>query len=173
MKVEAWIFGILVIFFVVVTPIYWFLSNDPTGTVALILTLFLSLMIAGYLALVARRIDPRPEDRTDGQVLEGAGDLGFFPPQSKWPLFCAADVHPGRARPGLRLVVDDPGLCLRLRHPDRLGLRVLPRRPRALAAFDELSRSSRSASCRQGTKPQNRLGAGSCTERGRPRTAKG
>jgi hypothetical protein len=88
-KVEAWIFGILVIFFVVVTPTYWFLSRDPTGSVALVLTFFLALMISGYLALVARRIDPRPEDRTDGQVLEGAGDLGFFPPQSKWPLFCA------------------------------------------------------------------------------------
>jgi hypothetical protein len=88
-KVEAWIFGILTIFFVVVTPTYWFLSRDPTGSVALVLTFFLALMISGYLALVARRIDPRPEDRTDGQVLEGAGDLGFFPPQSKWPLFCA------------------------------------------------------------------------------------
>jgi hypothetical protein len=88
-KVEAWIFGILTIFFVVVTPTYWFLSRDPTGSVALVLTFFLALMISGYLALVARRIDPRPEDRSEGQVLEGAGDLGFFPPQSKWPLFCA------------------------------------------------------------------------------------
>ena len=94
MKVEAWIFGILTIFFVVVTPIYWFMSKDPTGTVALILTLLLALMISGYLALVARRIDPRPEDRTDGQVLEGAGDLGFFPPQSKWPLFCGLTFIP-------------------------------------------------------------------------------
>jgi hypothetical protein len=93
-KVEAWIFGILTIFFVVVTPIYWFLSKDPTGTVALTLTLLLVLMISGYLALVARRIDPRPEDRTDGQVLEGAGDLGFFPPQSKWPLFCGLTFIP-------------------------------------------------------------------------------
>jgi len=93
-KVEAWIFGILTIFFVVVTPIYWFMSKDPTGTVALILTLLLALMISGYLALVARRIDPRPEDRTDGQVLEGAGDLGFFPPQSKWPLFCGLTFIP-------------------------------------------------------------------------------
>src|SRR5829696_5940118 len=44
-----------------------------------------------------------------------------------------ADVHPRRAGPGLRLVVDDLGLCHRRRDPDRLGLRVLPRRPRALA----------------------------------------
>ena len=91
---EAWIFMILVIFFVVVTPIYWFLSYDPTGTTALILTGLLVLMIAGYLALVARRIDPRPEDRSEGEVLEGAGDLGFFPPQSKWPLFCGLTFIP-------------------------------------------------------------------------------
>jgi hypothetical protein len=91
---EAWIFTILVIFFVVVTPIYWFLSYDPTGTTALILTGLLVLMIAGYLALVARRIDPRPEDRSEGEVLEGAGDLGFFPPQSKWPLFCGLTFIP-------------------------------------------------------------------------------
>ena len=82
------------IFFVVVTPIYWFLRYDPTGTTALILTGLLVLMIAGYLALVARRIDPRPEDRSEGEVLEGAGDLGFFPPQSKWPLFCGLTFIP-------------------------------------------------------------------------------
>ena len=45
-------------------------------------------MISGYLALVARRIPSRPEDRKDGDIAEGAGELGFFPPQSKWPLFC-------------------------------------------------------------------------------------
>ncbi len=89
MKVEAWIFGGLTIFFAVVAPIYWFMSKDPTGTTALILTTFLVLMIAAYLALVARRIDPRPEDKKEGEIAEGAGELGFFPPQSKWPLFCA------------------------------------------------------------------------------------
>ena len=131
-KVEAWIFGVLAIFFALVTPIYWFMSQDPTGTVALILTFFLVLMISGYLGLVARRIDPRPEDKKDGEIAEGAGELGFFPPQSIWPLFCALDLRPGRARPRLRLVADDPRLRLRRRHPDRPGLRVLPRRPRAL-----------------------------------------
>ena len=89
MKVEAWIFGALVIFLVIVTPVYWFMSHEITGTVALILTFFLVLMIAGYLALLARRIPERPEDRKDGDIAEGAGELGFFPPQSKWPLFVA------------------------------------------------------------------------------------
>jgi hypothetical protein len=88
-KVEAWIFGALAIFFGIVTPIYWFMSKDPTGTAALIMSLLLVLMIAAYLGLVARRIDPRPEDKKEGEIAEGAGELGFFPPQSIWPLWCA------------------------------------------------------------------------------------
>jgi hypothetical protein len=94
-KVEAWIFGGLTIFFIIVTPIYWMVSADPpitgvpeiTGTVALILTTFLCLMIWVYLLLVARRMVPRPEDRKTGEIAEGAGELGFYPPSSKWPLF--------------------------------------------------------------------------------------
>ncbi|MBA8794391.1 putative membrane protein [Friedmanniella endophytica] len=88
MRIEAWVFGAVAIFLIPVTPIYWFMSHDPTGFAALILTFFLVLMIGGYLALVARRMDPRPEDRRDGEIAEGAGELGFFPPQSIWPLFC-------------------------------------------------------------------------------------
>ena len=88
MKVEAWIFGALAIFFGIVTPIYWFMSKDPTGTAALIMSFLLVLMIAAYLGLVARRIDPRPEDKKEGEIAEGAGELGFFPPQSIWPLWC-------------------------------------------------------------------------------------
>ena len=90
MKVEAWIFGALVIFLVIVTPVYWFMSHEITGTVALILTFFLVLMISGYLGLVARRIPARPEDRKDGDIAEGAGELGFFPPYSWWPLWCGS-----------------------------------------------------------------------------------
>ena len=93
MRVEAWIFGSLTIFFALVTPAYWLItmnaSGTPeiTGTAALILTFFLSLMISGYFALIARRIDPRPEDKKEGEIAEGAGELGFFAPHSKWPLF--------------------------------------------------------------------------------------
>jgi Cytochrome c oxidase subunit IV len=87
-KVEAWIFGSLVIFLAVVTPIYWFMSHEITGTAALILTFFLVLMISAYFGIIAKRIDPRPEDRKEGEIAEGAGELGFFPPQSVWPLYC-------------------------------------------------------------------------------------
>ena len=86
MKAESWVFVALAVFYAAITPIYWLMSNDPTGTAALVLTFFLSLMIALYLGLIARRIDPRPEDKKTGEIAEGAGELGFFPPQSKWPL---------------------------------------------------------------------------------------
>jgi Cytochrome c oxidase subunit IV len=89
MKAETWVFVALTVFVAAITPVYWLMSNDPTGTAALILTFFLVLMIALYLGLIARKIDPRPEDKKTGEIAEGAGELGFFPPQSKWPLFVA------------------------------------------------------------------------------------
>ena len=89
MKVESFIFVALAAFVAVITPVYWILARDPAGTSALALTFFLVLMIGGYLALVARRLDPRPEDKKRGEIAEGAGELGFFPPQSIWPLFVA------------------------------------------------------------------------------------
>jgi len=87
MRAEALIFSFLAAFLLIVTPIYWLMSGDPTGTSALVLCFFLALMITGYLALIARRMDRRPEDRKDGEIAEGAGELGFFPPSSIWPLF--------------------------------------------------------------------------------------
>ena len=33
-------------------------------------------------------MDPRPEDRKDGEIADGAGELGFFPPYSWWPMWC-------------------------------------------------------------------------------------
>jgi hypothetical protein len=55
------------------------------GTVILLLGGTLGAVIGMYFAVVARRIDPRPEDR-DAEMAEGAGDIGFFSPGSYWPL---------------------------------------------------------------------------------------
>ncbi|MFC0624430.1 cytochrome c oxidase subunit 4 [Kribbella deserti] len=89
MKAEAWIFGILTVFVILVTPVYWFMSKDPTGTSALVMTFFLCLLVAFYLGATGKRMDARPEDRKDAEIVEGAGELGFFPPYSWWPLYCA------------------------------------------------------------------------------------
>ncbi len=89
MKQETWIFAICTIFFVLVTPAYWFIAGDWTGTSALTMATLLTLMITVYLGAHARKMDARPEDRKDGEIVEGAGELGFFPPYSWWPLWCA------------------------------------------------------------------------------------
>jgi hypothetical protein len=92
MKVETWIFGGCALFFVVVAPAYWFITGEPTGTTALVMTLLLTALITFYLGFHASRMDPRPEDRKDAEISEGAGELGFFPPHSWWPLWCAATL---------------------------------------------------------------------------------
>ncbi len=89
MKVEAWIFGFNAAFFALVAPMYWFFTGDPTGTSALVMTTGLALLVTFYLAFHAKKMDPRPEDRKEAEVVDGAGELGFFPPYSWWPLWCA------------------------------------------------------------------------------------
>lgn len=98
MKSEAWIFGVTSIFLVLVTPGYWLITSagdtggDWTGTSALVMTTLLAAMVTFYLGFHARRMDPRPEDRQDGEIADGAGELGFFPPYSWWPLWCASAI---------------------------------------------------------------------------------
>ncbi len=89
MKVEAAVFGFLAAFLIVVTPIYWYFSKDPTGTACLIMSIGLAFMVAYYLWFTARRMDARPEDRPDAEISEGSGEVGFFPPHSWWPIALA------------------------------------------------------------------------------------
>jgi hypothetical protein len=89
MKVEGLMFAGVAIFFAATDVVYWFLSRDPTGTTALALAVGLAFLVAFYLLVTAHRIDPRPEDRPDADISEGAGEIGFFSPGSWWPLFAA------------------------------------------------------------------------------------
>ncbi len=92
MKAETWIFGICAIFFVLVAPAYWFIAQDPTGTAALTMTALLAILVTFYLGFHASKMQPRPEDRKDAEIADGAGELGFFPPFSWWPLWCASTL---------------------------------------------------------------------------------
>ena len=95
MKAETWIFGICTIFFLLVAPAYWLITGDPTGTSALTMTFLLTLLVTFYLGVHARKMGTsgqRPEDRQDAEIADGAGELGFFPPYSWWPLWCGATL---------------------------------------------------------------------------------
>ena len=86
MKVEALIFSIIALFCFIAAAVYGFWSKEPIGTTALVLSGGLTILVGGFFWFVSRRIDPRPEDRKDAEIAEGAGELGFFPPASYWPL---------------------------------------------------------------------------------------
>lgn len=76
---------------------YWtYLNENPAyggvnqiewvGFVGLIFSGLLTGMIWLVFWVISRRIDPRPEDRPDGEISDVAGEVGFFSPGSYWPL---------------------------------------------------------------------------------------
>lgn len=93
MKIEAKLFSAGVLFFLPVGLIYAFWSGfEPVGSLALPLVGGLVGMIGGYLTLVSRRIDARPEDDEHALIEDGAGDQGMFSPWSWWPLVIGLSV---------------------------------------------------------------------------------
>ena len=91
MKTEYKIFAGVAVFLFGAAAVYALYTKGATegvewvGTVALILSGLLCSMCGGFFWFVARRIDLRPEDREDGEIAEGAGEIGFFSPGSYWP----------------------------------------------------------------------------------------
>ena len=91
MRVEARLFGVLcgLMFAFAILYGFWTWGDsgrvEVIGTTALVLSGGLCLIIGSYFAFVARRIDLRPEDRSDADIVEGACELGFFSPGSYWP----------------------------------------------------------------------------------------
>ncbi len=92
MKIEARIFGFIAIFLLVVGVIYYLLSYEVIGSVALILGGAFASMLTVFLTIQSRKMDPRPEDRKDAEIIEGTGEVGFFPPRSLWPFWSALVV---------------------------------------------------------------------------------
>ena len=94
MRIEARIFLGVAVFLFGAAIVYavWTAGDsdnhhvEVAGTTALVLSGGLALIVGSYFWFVARRIDLRPEDRSDAEIAEGAGELGFFSPGSYWPL---------------------------------------------------------------------------------------
>ncbi|MBX6168171.1 MAG: cytochrome c oxidase subunit 4 [Thermobispora bispora] len=91
MKIQGWTFLIIGIFFGAATVVYWFWSQEPTGTTALAISVGLAFMVGYYLLYTARRTGEQPEDDKNANIEDHAGEIGFFSPYSWWPLWvCAA-----------------------------------------------------------------------------------
>jgi Cytochrome c oxidase subunit IV len=94
-KVEARLFLGVATFFWLSAVAYGIWSSraqghvEVVGVAALILSGGLLGIPGGFFWFVSRRIDPRPEDRSDAEIAESAGELGFFSPSSYWPVTLA------------------------------------------------------------------------------------
>jgi hypothetical protein len=99
MKTENRLFAIVAVSMFLFAGIYaywtWYNENPAygrphevewVGTIALIFSGLLTGMVWLVFWVISRRIDPRPEDRPDGEIADISGEVGFFSPGSYWPL---------------------------------------------------------------------------------------
>src|SRR4051812_19704013 len=86
-RVQAYMFYGCAIFFLAADIVYWFWSDsdgapDWTGATALALSVGLAGLIGFYIHFTIRRLEgsnqgPLPEDHSEAEIADGAGDLGF------------------------------------------------------------------------------------------------
>lgn len=95
MKIEAKLFEVVTVFFVIVAIVYGTFTGlsergiEWAGLTAITLSAGLTLIVGTYFRFVARRLDTRPEDYEDAEISDGAGDIGFFSAGSFWPILLA------------------------------------------------------------------------------------
>src|SRR5690606_33715676 len=95
MKIEAKLFEVVTVFFVLVAIVYGVFTGlsdkgiEWAGLTAIVLSAGLTLIVGTYFRFVARRLDTRPEDYEDAEISDGAGDLGFFSAGRYWPILLA------------------------------------------------------------------------------------
>jgi len=74
------------VFFLLVAGIYFLMSHDEVGGMALLLTGGLSAMIGFYLVVTARRLPEQPADDLRGEIWHADPDYGHYSPHSWAPL---------------------------------------------------------------------------------------
>lgn len=73
-------------FYLLVGGIYWMVSHDEAGTIALVLTGGLAAMVGFYLLVTANRMAIQPEDNAHAEIWEADPDYGHYSPHSWAPL---------------------------------------------------------------------------------------
>lgn len=90
MKVSWGLFCGLALFYFLLAIIYWQVGGEPVGMTAIGLSGGLAGLVAFYLWYSTKQIGGiLPEDNNEGEIADGAGDLGFYSPHSWWPLLVA------------------------------------------------------------------------------------
>ena len=79
------------LFSFVVTAIYWFVADEPAGTILLAAMALATGALGVYAASRARRPSPA-EDRPDAKPADDAEDVGVFPAGTAVPVLLAASL---------------------------------------------------------------------------------
>ncbi|MFW0108402.1 cytochrome c oxidase subunit 4 [Rothia sp. P7181] len=92
MKSIAWLFGLIGVFLIPVGLIYGFMSkfSDLAGFPAIMVTAIMCLFLSGFLFYTDKLHPDQPSDNEDGEIIDAAGDYGFYSPWSWWPIVIAA-----------------------------------------------------------------------------------
>lgn len=87
MKFEYKLISGAAVFLVVLLLLYWFTSNEWTGSVELLFAASAYLLLGWFLLMQwrRRRGHPRPEDDHEAELEHGEGEVAFFPAASIWP----------------------------------------------------------------------------------------
>lgn len=87
LRPEFLLFGFLMVFFLIVGTVYLLVADaEPVGSTVFYMLGGLAAIIAGYLWVLSRRIELRPEDDPLGEIAVRTGEIGVFSPHSWWPL---------------------------------------------------------------------------------------
>ena len=93
MKANWQLFTGLAIFYVIMSVIYYYVGGEAVGITGMILAACLAGMVGFYIWFTQKRIGfDIPSDNVDGEIADGAGELGFYSPHSWWPLPVAASA---------------------------------------------------------------------------------
>ena len=82
---EARILLLLGAFFGVMCAVYWFWSYEDAGGVMMFGGMLMGFLPGAYYYYWSRRMPPRPEDRSDATIADGAGVIATFPGSSIFP----------------------------------------------------------------------------------------
>ncbi|HEY5832859.1 cytochrome c oxidase subunit 4 [Streptomyces sp.] len=90
MKASAIMFTGVAVFFAAAAAVYRWTSLEPAGTTALIVSTVMSGLIAFFLWIQYARLGSGPQDEGDADVVDAAGPVDFFPPDTGYPVVTAA-----------------------------------------------------------------------------------
>ncbi|MEV8123613.1 cytochrome c oxidase subunit 4 [Streptomyces sp. NPDC085944] len=89
MRTEFRLFAGVAVFFGGEAALYGWWSRELAGTAALVIAFLMASLIAFFLRAQYRKRGLRAQDRGEGEVVDTAGPLDFFPPHSPWPITIA------------------------------------------------------------------------------------